>query len=431
MADQIKQIYAGTAYIGQLSDGVPIASTNATTQNTVKDITVQNNTVLSQLGINTNFVVNGFNEGSLNTSLTGSEYIDVSSTAVAVATASFTNEVFAFFGPTNSTGAKATSLSTRKVSSAQASVAATQSAALSTALSQSSGIVAHYFVGADFFYIYDNGDTNKILYRRVGGVNGTQNIVFNDSYASIVFNGVDKFYQVRANDIRTYTPATNTTTTVTIQSGGGWPASLSSYPRISFANGLVFWYNNASQNVYAINPTTGYVAQIVGATVGASANIYTPLEVYYTGGTYYILSSGNSATSGYVYIYTAADFGPLTSASISSVSSTPIYYTPTAIIQANVYVSEFWPKLNRTNGDWFWFKSSTSNVHTFGCLNIATQTFKNDLIINTNTYAPTVGSISTFVLSSVTSTDDSSNKTNTTHYPQSISLRVTGVQTTL
>lgn len=431
MADQIKEISNGTYAIGALSNGVPIASTNATTEYVVKDIYVQNNQ-LPTVGAALNFNVNNVTVANLSTSVTGSEIIDVSSTAVAVASpTAFTNEIIGFFGPTSGTGGKATSLSVRKVNGVQSSSAATQSAAITTALSQSSNIVGQWFIGSDFFYLYDDGNSVQTLYRRVGGINGTENIVFNDSYSTVVFNGVDRFHQVRSSDIRTYVPATNTTTSVTIQSGAAWSGTVSSYPRISYANGLVFWFNNSGTTAWAINPTTGYNAAISSATVSSSGSTYTPLAVYFSGGNYYFLSVNDSYSSGIIYIRRLADFGPLTSASIFPLSATTLYNTPTAQITSNVQVQAIWPLLNRNNGDWFWYKSQSANRLTFGCFNMLTQTIKPDLVVDTNLFPPTISSYTSFVLSSATSTDDAANKLNTTFYPQSVTLRVTGVETTL
>lgn len=430
MADQIKEISNGTYAIGALTNGVPIASTDADTQYVVKDIYVQNNQ-LPAVGASLNFNVNNVTVANLGSSVTGSEIIDVSSTAVAVASpTAFTNEIIGFFGPTNG-AAKATNVSARKVNGVQTSSVATQSAAITTGLTQSSSIAGQWFIGSDFFYLYDEGNSTQTLYRRVGGINGTENVVFNDSYSTIVFNGVDRFHQVRSSDIRTYVPATNTTTSVVIQSGASWPGSLTSYPRISYANGLVFWCYNQSSAVWAINPTTGYNTRIVSVMNNATGPSFTPLEVYYSSGNYYFLSTNDSTTSGYIYIGRAADFGPLTSASIPTVSGSNIYNTPTPAITAGLPIYQLWPKLNRSTGDWFWYKTGSSNTFTFGCFNMLTQTIKSDLVINTNLYPPVIGSTSYFSLSSITSTDDSANKLNTTFYPQSVTLRVTGVETTL
>jgi hypothetical protein len=427
MADQIKELSNGTYFIGALTNGVAIASTNATTQNVVKDIAVQNNQ-LTALGAALNFNVNNVTVASLSSSVTGSEIIDVSSTAVAVATASFTNDIVGFFGPASGTGGKTTTLSARKVNGVQTSAVTTQSAAVSTTLTITSTLAGAWFVGSDFFYLYDDLNSTQTLYRRVGGINGTENVVFSNSYATIVFNGVDKFHQVNGANIFTYVPATNVTTSVSIKAGAAWSTTMSSYPRIAYANGLVFWYNNAGTSVWAINPTTGYNAQISSAMNTTSSSTYTPLAVYFSAGNYYFLSVNNSYSSGYIYIRSAADFGALISASVYPVTSSAVYTSPIPLITSNNQLNSPWPFLNSSNGDWHWLKTNSGNTYTFGVFNMLTQTIKTDLVITAS--SPAISGTGQIVLSAVSSADDSANKLNTTFYPQTATLRVTGVQTT-
>ena len=428
MADQIKELSNGTYFIGALTNGVAIASTNATTQNVVKDIQVQNNQ-LTALGAALNFNVNNVTVASLSSSVTGSEIIDVSSTAVAVATASFTNDIVGFFGPTSGVGGKTTSTSARKVNGVQGSSVTTQSAAISTALSTTTGIVGAWFIGSDFFYLADDINSVQTLYRRVGGINGTQNTVFNGSYEAVVFNGVDKFHQVGPVNISTYNATTNTTTAVSIKTGGNWVATVSSYPRIAYANGLVFWYNNADTYVFAINPTTGYNTRISSAMVIASSSTYTPLAVYFSAGIYYFLSVNNSYSNGFITIRSSGDFGPLTSASISTTGTSAVYTSPTGLITSNNQLNSPWPFLNSSNGDWHWLKTNSGNTYTFGVFNMPTQTIKTDLVLTAS--SPAISGTGQIALTAVSSADDTANKTNTTFYPQTATLRVTGVETTL
>lgn len=431
MPDTLKQISNATYGIGALTNGIAIASTNATTQNVVKDIQVQNNQ-LSPLGAPIDFVVNGVTVAPISGSVTGSEIIDVSSTAIARATATFTNDITEFFGPTFAGGlAKATTLSEREVNAiaTASATSATQSAAVTVNLSVTGNIAGQWFVGSDFFYLCSDGNATQTLYRRVGGINGTENTVFNDAYATIVFNGVDRFHQVQAANIRTYVPATNTTTSVSILGGAGWAGALTSYPRISYANGFVFWFRSNTTDVWAINPTTGYNAKISAGAIVVSGLNFTPLEVYYSSGTYYILTTSDSTTAGYIYVKSTSDFGPLTSASVT-VSAEISYAAVGVSIAAGITIQTLWPRLNRLNGDWLWFKSVGNNIFTFGCFNLRTGTFKPDVVINTNLYPPVIGSSSHFVLSALSTTDDSANKLNTAFYPQTVTLRVTGVQTT-
>ena len=432
MADQIKQIYAGTAYIGQLTDGVAIASTNSTTQNVIKDIVVANNTAFLQAGAGTNLVINGVVEASINSSVTGTAYVDVSSTALAIATASFTNSTYKFYQVTGGSAGRLTTLSQRKVNGNNSYATASQSATNTTALTGSSSIVGTWLIGSNFFYLSDDGNANQTLYRRVGGVNGTQNVVFSTvSYATIVFDGTDKFYRLSVGpSVETYNATTNTITSVAIQAGLGFPSPGSSYPRISFANGFVFYASSANTSVWVVNPATGFNTYINAGLANVIGTTFGPFDVYYNSGNYYILSANNSR-SGFIIVTKAADFGPLTSSNgtgQTAISSTNISLA--APNQAGFAESSAWPKMDKISGDWLYLKSVSGNLFTYGCINSLTGR-KPDVVIDATDYPPTGAGATGFVLSEVFTVDDSANKTNTTYYPQSISLRVTGVQTTL
>lgn len=434
MADQIKQIYAGTAYIGQLSDGVAIASTNATTQNTIKDITVQNNTVLSGLGINTNFVVNGFTEANLNLSVTGSEYIDVSSTAVASATASFTSATFENWMNTGLANSRINSFDVRRVNSATASSVVTQSASISTAPAGAGNTMSWETVGSNFYHWTSNGGTGQALYRRTGGINGTETAVPNiASNNPVVFNGVDKFHWITTTQVYTHDTTTNTNTAVSLDASTGWAGIVGSNPRTAFANGLIFHVcSNNLRVCWVVNPTTGKMGSI-SLALGADPAASTAFDVFMSGGNYYILSTasvgGGSTGNMYVMTIPVATIGALTSTNTSG-TATSIYssssYTP------SVALSSHWPKLN-SNGDFVFLSFETSgSIFVYKMFNVVTLTFGSSVSVDVSSASPntTAASLAPFRMLSPL-INDSANKNNTTYYPQSISLRVTGVQTTL
>lgn len=436
MADQIKQIYAGTATIGQLSDGVAIASTNATTQNTIKDITVQNNTVLSQLGINTNFVINGFTEASLNTSVTGSEYIDVSSTAVASATASFNQINFENWMVTNNSNSKINLFSLKSVNGVTSYTASpTQSAAIVATPTATSDIVSWQTVGSNFYYWRHDTNSVQTLYRRAGGVNGTETTIPNiSSYQPIVFNGVDKFHWVNSTQVWTHNATTNTNTSVSLDlTGLGGFNGGSSYPRIAFSNGLIFWANSQSAIVYVINPTTGKMSGIASGIGVANPTTNVTFDVFMSGGNYYIVSTGNvsGGSSGGLSVTTipVSTVSALVSVNTTG-AATQVYSNATAYTPASG-LSEQWPKMNSI-GDFVFLSLGTAGTSfVYKRFNVVTQTFAQNFTVNLSAVSPNTTAPSAAPFRQLEFVDDSANKNNTTYYPQSISLRVTGVQTTL
>lgn len=435
MADQIKQIYAGTAYIGQLSDGVPIASTNATTQNTIKDITVQNNTVLSELGINTDFVVNGFTEASLNTSVTGSEYIDVSSTAVASATVSFQEYTLENWMLPYSPSSKISLFPSKFVNGVRASTASpTQSESIYAALNPTE-IVSWQTVGSDFYYWISNADDRQVLYRRAGGVNGTETVVPSvGSYMPVVFNGVDKFHWVSLTQVFTHDPATNTNTVVTLDKSSmtGF-TQIYSYPRIAFANGLIFLANSTGASyVYAINPTTGKMSRITSGLF-ATLSTNSAFGVFMSGDNYYILStqSVSAGGTGTLNVRTIPVSTVGTLAASNTVGTAIQVYTSVTAYTPETGLSQHWPKINSSGEFVFLSLETTGRSFVYKRFNVVTGTFGNDFTVDLSTVPLSTTAAEYAPFKQLTISDDTANKNNTTYYPQSISLRVTGVQTTL
>lgn len=443
MADQIKQISIGTYTIGALSNGVPIASTDADTQYVVKDIQVQNNQ-LTSVGSSLDFVVNNVNVADIDASVSGSEIIDVSSTAVARATASFANEAFQVLMPSSSSNSKINTFSRRLVNGILAYTApVTQTAAITTGLSSGANIVGYATIGSNFFYWTHDGNSSQALYRRVGGINGTEETVANiGSYQPVVFNGVDRFYWVTTSTIRTYNAATNTHSSVNLQTGStGWNDINYSYPRISFANGLVFWTSNsnggeASQTgCYAINPTTGGMIRIYNSVgpINSPISTETVFEVFYSNSTYYIVSTENTGISRDIFVRTTADFGPLTSGGTTT-SAVNSVYSGTDVYTAELTIALNWPTADRTGNKLYFMTSETNPAgysYVYKNFNPVTQTFGSSITLNLSGISPNTTDASTVKLSGYTLSDDSANKLNTTFYPQTATLRVTGVETTL
>lgn len=432
MADQIKEISNGTYTIGALSNGVPIASTNATTEYVVKDIYVQNNQ-LPAVGAALNFNVNNVTAANLSASVTGSEIIDVSSTAVAVASpAAFTVTNFENWMPTNTTTSRINSTAIRSVNGLTASVGNTQSAAITSGPTGPTVIVSWATIGSNFYYWMDDGNTDQRLFRRAGGINGTETQIANiNAYMPVVFNGVDRFHWVQGTAIFTHNATTNTTTNVSLSTGGTqWNGTLFSYPRIDFANGLVFIQNSSFTSVFAINPTTGRMSDISNISA-PSAN--SALAVHFAAGVYTFLYTSNTSggANGDIYFNTVAEsaVGPLTTVN-TAVASTFIGsisggYTPEASL------ANHWPKKDADGNFIFLDVSTVAPIFVYKRVNMTTRAFISPITVNMSSVSPNTTSPQLAPFRTVSSADDSANKLNTTFYPQSVTLRVTGVETTL
>lgn len=432
MADQIKEISNGTYRIGALSNGVPIASTDADTQYVVKDIAVRNNT-LSSVGATLDFVVNNVNVADIDASVTGSEIIDVSSTAVAVASpAAFTVTNFENWMVTNAgAGGRINSLSARSVNGLTASVSNTQSDAITNQPIGGAVLVSWATIGSNFYYWMHDGNTDQRLFRRAGGVNGTETQIANiNAYMPVVFNGVDKFHWVQGTAIFTHNATTNTTTNVSLNTGGTqWNGTLSSYPRIDFANGLVFIQNNTFTSVFAINPTTGRMSEISNISApGANS----ALAVHFAAGVYTFLytSDTGGASTGTIYFNSVAEsaVGPLTTVN-TAVSSTYLGsisgYTPELNLQNH------WPKKDANGNFIFLDVSAVAPIFVYKRVDMSTRAFISPITVNMSSVSPNTTNPAAAPFRTLSIADDSANKLNTTFYPQSVTLRVTGVETTL
>jgi hypothetical protein len=441
MADQIKEISNGTYGIGALSNGVAIAGTGATTQYVVKDIQVQNNT-LANVGAGLDFVVNGVNVAGIDTSVTGSEIIGVSSTAVAQATADFDTQGFDILFPSSTASAKIYTYSNKLVNENFSYAAATtESAAITTALSSGTIIRGYATIGSNFYYWIQSTTATAALYRRDGGINGTETIVPDiSSSMPVVFDGVNKFYWVTTTAIYTHNATTNTNSFVSIIPDGNWSGAITAYPRISYANGFVFWTastngGNASQNgIFAMNPTTGnvlFIQRAVG-TLGTVIGTETVLEVFYSNSTYYIVSTPLTTTIRDLFVRTIADFGPLTSTLQSKFATT--VYTGLGRYTAETALDNSWPAVDMAAKK-LMFMSSESNaddfLYVYKNFDPITQTFGSSLTVSLASADPRSATPVVVKLANYRLVDDSANKTNATFYPQTATLRVTGVETTL
>jgi hypothetical protein len=102
-------------------------------------------------------------------------------------------------------------------------------------------------------------------------------------------------------------------------------------------------------------------------------------------------------------------------------------YTPENNIEAH------WPKM-MPNGEFVFMSLETSgSVYVYKRFNVVTRTFATPYTIDVSTITPNpgVGNYQLAPFRTLSVSSDSANKTNTTFYPQSVTLRVTGVETTL
>jgi hypothetical protein len=421
MADQLKEIYNNTVYIGQLTNGVPVATTDATTQLVIKDVQVSNNAVYSSLGITPTLSVNNSLTASLASSVTGSEIIDVSSSAiVSVPAITFNSLSYSKWISATGAGSVTTTVSRLANSAVSSSLDTYSSSAAATGYTP---VKDFFFVNSNFYFTYEDGNSSTYLVRRSGGPTTADSVVSSSVYQPWVRGGTDKFHSVVSNSVRTYSDTTNNFTNSSTITHANWGSTTSSYPRAAFANGLVFYSNDSySQNIcWAINPTTG-IAAYISTSWPVSWTSNTFFDVCFVGGFYYLVKSTTAAGSSVFYTAKVEDFGALTSSNInvSAVSSINTGYTAGNTTFNNAY------KLDKATGDLYYIVSVSGNTYTYGVTNIITGATKPNLVVTMGSSNMNHNSIA-----NPSNVDDSANKLNTTFYPTSMRLRITGVQSTL
>ena len=284
MADTLDQIYMNTALgATQMDDGEEtILTTNATTSYVIKDMNVQNTSIL----YNTYLELNGFNVGSVTSNATGSLIIPPSST-LKIKTSeypyTYTNKEIYFIDQSNDGYYKSTIA--EDGSSADPTVVVEAGGSSNLAIQQATNTIAMRYVqpvgSADAFFHTASHDTNSVqnlYYSRLAGGTGTaqgtnrsknyRSHGFHDlpggGYSGIISDG---------NDVESFPLSTAPTTTTPTIIGNYNNTPRSSFPRGLVFGGYLWWimsnsYNNA---IYAMNITTGYGLAMTGLSTESVA----------------------------------------------------------------------------------------------------------------------------------------------------------------
>lgn len=277
MADTLKEIYAGTLTVADIATNgsATLATTDANTQYVIKDVSVSG---VFTTGNTPALSVNGYSVADLSSSATGSEIVDVSSTikyqafpsapvltqttlkyisGVADAYRYQDGIIYALNGTTTST-------------TAQPEVTVTSNFSGASVTSQ----FARSNDGSIFWVNWD-GNSSTTLYKRAGGVNGTQTTLQTLSYSWCVFNGVDSYYYAISSTIYKYNINTGATTSITYATSMSGTSYPSAYV-MNDGNLLVNYSGNGQTNaLYIVSPTTAVYCVITGlADVSISGSNY-------------------------------------------------------------------------------------------------------------------------------------------------------------
>ena len=298
MADQIKEIFAGTATLPDLAvDGSKtLFTTDANTQYVIKDVLVDG-VSWGQASLD----INGFNTATLTSSVTGSEIVDVNSTVKYKAfNGAPTVEKLEFEAIQGYIGLN-TPLKKVKVTDylLNGTVASTQSFPDETISTNILSNAHEYAVNnnGDLFYVKWDGNSTTTLYKRIG-LSGSQSTIMSGSYVWCVFDGVDKYYysQYTGNYVYRYDINTGATTFQATNS----TTSSSSYPSATMINNgniLFNWSGNSQTNEVTIyDPIANLRTDVPVYSVGVSGDSYKMIAYYNAATDRYTIYKRSSTT---------------------------------------------------------------------------------------------------------------------------------------
>ena len=288
MADQVKEIFAGTISASDVATGsTTLFTTDASTQYVIKDVHVSNSFIGAP-----ELVVNNFDVASLATSVTGSEIVDVSSTIkykIADTTPVFKNDIQAGLSSTY-TKNNTNQLLVNGVLSGDP-VTTTVATGFSSLASQASAVMYAVATNGDIYYgITDGNSSQSIRKHTVSGVNSQ---VVSMNYGWSVFDGNETIYYCSANSYgNNVLKKFNINTGVTTSSTLSIAFCGSSYPHGVMTNNgkIACIFTGEPYGVYLIDPIADTVTSVGGMD-----------NFNYSGSTYNIAAYYDETTNRYTF----------------------------------------------------------------------------------------------------------------------------------
>lgn len=410
MADIVKELFKGEVLYGNYVDGKQtLYSTDGTKTAVIKDVQIGTNEYTTAPSLQ----VGDFTVATLSGTASGSEIVGTNSTIkiknndttqYSISSVSYVNGL--------NTTTRYYQATTPASFFAPTSTPASITQGGSTVLSAFSNAPSLEFVYpfpsvSRFVYQYTDGNSTWRLFKQTSGSNSTIN---SDSYAPACFDGVSKFYWVSPSygTIRCYDALTDSTTDIVNYSSIDFNSG-SSYPRITFCNGIIFWNYTSGATVkwYKIsNGTWG----TVGGSGWSNSNVYQSCIMYdATLNTYKWLVAGSSGvTSTWFYYEFSANQNQDTFTFINTGSITP---------------SSSGCKLQPQN--------STGSLTAFGSGSSSTTIYTvrySDMLL-TPIATVTGANFDSYTHGKITTTAATTEQLNTNG--AKISLRITGVESTL
>lgn len=452
MADQLKEIHNADVYLNTFTGtSKSIITTNGTTQYVIKDVQVGTNTIPGTEVLTNNGVTI---TPTLTANLSGSEIVDVNSTVSVLLPASpvytkFSVSTLSNAWTSGSIFTDATVYGVAIGSNTSTTPIGTTSPAIASTFNTVGGrnTMDYWFVNGDFYYWTYDGNAQWSFYKRTGGINGSDTLLKDSSnngsitqnpgtYGYVLYSATaNRFYLFGNNNIVvTYNPTNNTSTSVSVS---GVPASSSYFKATLSNNGLIFVIPSTSYpaTVWAINPATGFYIEFNGLPNWNASCVFATTDqkifVHFTGTQYHILRTPSISQSYWTRTITNASAIPTFPTSSSSTYNNYTTNTPTGLSLPDAITDtiggQYLPESYGPNNATFTYViSPSSTAPIVGALDIVNFTLSSTTLTGIN-----ISSARGFKYFTPTSTPTGGEISSTTNYPQSIRLRITGVQTTL
>lgn len=250
MPDTLKQFYNATIDVTGLTGNqtATLFTNNSTTRAVIKDVDV-----LNTFPVQPNLTVGGVSVATLAGSLTGSEIADISqAVGISFPTAldySRLDSQYLTATAGNTTRTTSTSYRINSIGVNSAAVAAENA----SARTQSRHGYYHVAADNDVFFVQQNGTNTFALSKRAGGPTGTATDVVSSAYP-IAYDGRYYYYLTSTINLRRFDPETENVSDTTIVSVPGPQAGA----RMIYSNGYLMYLYTSGVLPYIIKISNGY-----------------------------------------------------------------------------------------------------------------------------------------------------------------------------
>lgn len=266
MPDTLKRLYNGTINITGLTGNqtATLFTNNSTTRSVIKDVHVSNSFPATP-----NLTVNGTAVSALSGDITGSEIVDVSE-AVGVSFTSplaLTSQQTTYYIGTLASASNQQRIVTSYFINGTLQNSTTTVDQNTPTLDAAATYVTAVYTApdGDVFSVQTNGDTNWLLLKNAGSASGTRTTIntgYTTTYKAIAFDGVNTFYWVTSTtNVRAFNADTETTTDITI---AALNSAGSTRARLNFSNGYLFFVATDNAAGYLIEVSTGRWVYLTG-----------------------------------------------------------------------------------------------------------------------------------------------------------------------